>query len=108
MAKVLLVLATIDTPMPATQTFGGSYLYTIGGGVAKISADTTIEFDEVADGSYTATCQSLDTSNAPINDMVSVDFIVSTPATGTPPAPPAPGPGATYPAPAALTATVSY
>lgn len=111
MAKILLVLATIATTQPATQTFGGKYLFNVNG-AAQISAEPQITTDDLPDGDVTATCQSLDTTNTPIPDLVTLTFTLAggqivVPTAPTPPAPPAPAPApATYPAPSALTATV--
>ncbi len=116
MAKVLLVLATVDTPQPASQTFSGSRLFKIGD-AAQITADVQVTSDDLADGDYTATCQSLDTTNTPIPDMVSLSFSLAggqivVPGTPAPPAPapspspsPAPAP-ATYAAPSALSVSI--
>lgn len=110
MAKVTLVLATIATALPAGVSFSGKYLFTIDGGEARIAETTTADFENIADGSYTASVQSLDSTGAPMNDKVTCSFSVSTPASDTPPAPsPAPAPDTgTYPAPSSLSATVAY
>jgi hypothetical protein len=114
MAKVTLVLATQLAVLAAGVSFSGKYLFKIAGPngaeSAQIVDTTTCEFDGVADGSYSATCTSLDSTGAPMNDAVSCSFTVQTPADGTPPpAPsPAPSPDNTYPAPASLAATVSF
>jgi hypothetical protein len=114
MAKVTLVIATAPKPLPAGLSFSGKYLFKItgpsGGDSAQIVETATCVFDGVADGSYSASCTSLDASGAPMNDAVSCSFDVQTPAgAGTPPAAPAPAPAPdTYDAPASLAATVSY
>lgn len=116
MAKVLLVLATVDTPQPATQTFGGSRLFKIGE-AAQITTDVQVTSDDLPDGDYTATCQSLDTTNTPIADMVSLSFTIAGGQIVVPGAPtsPAPAPGPTpspapapamYAAPSALSVSV--
>lgn len=107
MSKVLLVLATIATALPAGQTFSGSYLF-------KVDADAAIESQaqhtsgDLADGDHVATCQALDTLNAPLGDAVSVSFTLAdgqivVPGTPAPPAPPA---DSTYPAPVSLSVSV--
>lgn len=107
MAKVTLVLATTTKPLPAGVSFAGQRLFKLGD-AAQIVAGTTVDFDGVADGTYTATCQSLDSTGAPIDDQVTCSVVVQSPAAGTPPSPaPAPN-GGTYDAPASLAATVSY
>jgi hypothetical protein len=114
MAKVTLVLATQLAALAAGITFSGKYLFKVtgpsGADTAQIVDTTTCEFDGVADGSYSASCTSLDSTGAPMNDTVSCSFSVQTPADGTPPPPPAPAPSPdnTYPAPASLAATVSF
>lgn len=111
MAKVLLVVALAAAAQPANQTFGGKYLFKLGDS-AQITDQAQVEFGDVADGSYSASVQSLDTTGAPINDTQTCSVSVSTP-TGAPapgPAPsPAPAPdGGTYLAPSSLSATVTY
>lgn len=110
MSKIRLVLATRDTPMPANQTFGGSYLFKFND-AAQISSQPSVISDDLPDGDYVATCQSLDVNNASLNDTVSLNFTLAGGLIVVPGAPPAPAPGpvpdpSTYPAPSSLTATV--
>lgn len=100
MAKVLLVLATIDTTLPTGKpAFGGSYLFKVND-AAQIVAGLQATFDGVNDGD-TGSCESLDTTGAPMGDQVTVAIAIPAAA---PPAPsPAPAPASgTYPAPSAL------
>ena len=107
MSKILIVLATTMVAQAAGQTFGGKYLFKVGG-AAQISEAPQITSEDLVDGDYTVTCQSLDTSNAPINDLVSgtlslVGGRIVVP--GAPAPTPAPAPD-TYPAPASLSFSV--
>lgn len=104
MSKVLLVLATIDAPQPANQTFGGRRLFKVGD-AAQITAETQIVTDDLADGIYIATCQSLDATNAPMPDMVSLSFSLAGGQIVVPTPAPSPAPE-TYAAPASLGVSV--
>ena len=102
MAKVTLVLATTVMALPAGVSFAGQRLFKLGE-AAQISADTSVTFDNVADGSYTASVQSLDSNGAPMDDSVTCAVSVQTPVA------PAPVPTpTTYDAPASLTVSITY
>lgn len=114
MSKILLALAVVATAQPADQTFGGSYLFKVDDGTkasAVIQSAPSYTTEELSDGVYVATCQALDTTNAPMPGGVSVSFTLAggqivvpgDPGAPTPPPPPADN---TYPAPVGLTATV--
>jgi hypothetical protein len=108
MSKILLVLATLATTQPAGQTFGGKYLFNVDG-AAAIEPAPQHTTDDLADGIHVATCQALDTANAPMGAQVSLSFTLAAGQIVVPGAPapaPAPAPDATYPAPVSLTASV--
>lgn len=110
MAKVKILIATAAKPLPAGVTaYAGQRLFKLGD-LAQIVNDVMFEFDDVVDGTYTASCQSLDQTGAPIDDLVSCEVLVQTPATGGGDTGGGDGgqPTTTYDAPASISATVTY
>ena len=97
--KVLLVLSTTDTALPAgSAAFGGKFLFSIDG-TGQVGTDTQMLFADVADGSHTAQAWALDTAGNPIGQPATLSFV--TPQAAAPA--PAPSPvSSTYPAPSSL------
>lgn len=105
MSKILFVLATIDTPQPDSQTFGGTYLFSVdGAGAIESTAQHTS--GDLVDGDHTCTCQALDTTNTPMGSPVSLTITLAAGTIVVPGAPVPPPTPATFPAPASLSASV--
>ena len=105
MPKIRISIRTTDAPVVSGQPFSGKYLFKLGE-AAQILPATTADFDLPADGTYAISCQSLDASGSPINDTVSDNITLVGGALA-----PVDGGGGdtgpqTYPAPAAISATI--
>jgi predicted phage tail protein len=94
--QVIIKVATTPLPLPAGVTAGSLrfQLLDASNNVAATqeATDTSVTFDNVADGAYTATVQRLDSAGNPLGGAVSHAFTVATP----------PASATTYDAPASL------
>ena len=96
MSKIRVSFPPVATLQVVGQPFGGKYLFKVGD-IAQISSDPESDFDTPSDGTYTASCQSLDVNGAPIPDLVTAQLTLQNGqiVVDVPPQPetyPAPGP----------------
>jgi hypothetical protein len=105
MSKIRLTLATVMAATVIGQPFGGKYLFKLGD-AATIADAPQADLDLPSDGTYVASCQSLDVTGAPIPDQITSSITLAGGQIVAPP-PPAPAPAPdTYPAPASLSAQI--